>query len=124
MDIAAKRLTSVPNMNQPISKVAWKKHTKAITDAAVNVSNNSMKTTALEVKKYLGRNASYPRKDDLLEEITEVRVTVHGTCGSREFLSRQGLVDICPEETGKVIDVILKTNCFKTCSNIKSQWEH
>ena len=99
-------------------------HTKAITDAAVNVSNNSMKTTALEVKKYLGRNASYPRKDDLLEEITEVRVTVHGTCGSREFLSRQGLVDICPEETGKVIDVILKTNCFKTCSNIKSQWEH
>ena len=122
MDIAAKRLTSVPNMNKPISKVAWKKHTKAITDAAVNVSNNSMKTTALEVKKYLGRNASYTRKDDLLEEVTEVRVTVNGTWGSREFLSRQGLVDICPEETGKVIDVILKTNCFKTCSNIKSQW--
>ena len=28
-------------------------HTKAMTDAAVNVSNNSMKTAALEVKNIL-----------------------------------------------------------------------
>ena len=40
---------------------------------------------------------------------------------SREFLSCQGLVDICSEEIGKVIDVILKTNNFKTYSNIKAQ---
>ena len=43
--------TSVLNMTQPISKVAWKRHTKSITDAdtAVNVSNTSMKKAALEV---------------------------------------------------------------------------
>ena len=47
---AAKKLTSVLNMTQPISQIAWKRHTKAITDAAVNVSNNSMKKAAFEAK--------------------------------------------------------------------------
>ena len=58
MDTAAKRLTSVLNMTQPISKVAWKRHAKAITDAgtAVNVSNTSMKKAALEVTKCLVSN--------------------------------------------------------------------
>ena len=51
MDTAAKRLTSVLNMTRPISKVAWKKHPKAIRDTAVNVSNKSMKKATLEVKK-------------------------------------------------------------------------
>ena len=48
--IAPKKLTSVLNVTQPISNVAWKRDTKAITDAAVNVSKNSMKKAALEVK--------------------------------------------------------------------------
>ena len=48
---AAKELTSLLNMSQPISKAAWKRHTKTITDAAVNVSNNSMNKAALEVKR-------------------------------------------------------------------------
>ena len=58
MDTAAKRLTSVLNITQPISKVAWKRHTKSITDGdtAVNVSNSSMKKAALEVTKCLVSN--------------------------------------------------------------------
>ena len=44
---AAKKLTSVLNMTQSISKRAWKRQT----DVAVNVSNNSMKKAALEVKE-------------------------------------------------------------------------
>ena len=58
MDTAAKRLTSVLNITQPISKVAWKRHTKSITgaDTAVNVSNSSMKKAALEVTKCLVSN--------------------------------------------------------------------
>ena len=39
----------------------------------------------------------------------------------KEIMTCQGLVDICSEEIGKVIDVILKTNNFKTYSNIKAQ---
>ena len=111
----AKKLTSVLNMIQPISKVVWKRHTKAITDAAANVSNNSIEKAALDVKKYLVSNTSYTPKDDLLEEVTEVSVSVDGSWGSRGFSSRQGIVDICSEETGKVI------NEFITCSNIKTQ---
>ena len=80
-----------------------------------------MKKAALKVKKYLVSNTSYTCKDDLLEKVTEVSVSIGGSWGSRGFLSPQGLVDICSEETGKVIDVILKTNYFNTCSNIKAQ---
>ena len=118
---ADKKLTSVLNMTQPISKVSWKRHTKTITDATVNVTNNSMKKAALDVKKYLVSNTSYTPTDDLLEEVTEVSVSVDASWGSRRFSSRQGIVDICSEETGKVIDVILTTNYCKTCSNIKTQ---
>ena len=68
-------------------------------------------------KQYLASNTSYIHKDDLLE-VTGVSVSVDGSWGSREFLLCQGL--ICLEDTGKVV-VILKTNYFKTCSNIKAQ---
>ena len=36
-------------------------------------------------------------------------------------MSRQGIVDICSEDTGKIIYVILKTDYCKTCSNVKTQ---
>ena len=48
---AAKRLTSVLNMIQPIPKAAGKKHTEVIIDAPVNFSNNSMEKVTLEVRK-------------------------------------------------------------------------
>ena len=85
-------------MTQLISEVSWKRHTKAVTNAGVKVSNNTMKKAALEVKKYLVSNTSYTRKDNLLEEVAEVSVSVGGSWGSRGFLLRQGLVDICSEE--------------------------
>ena len=50
MDTVVKRLTSVQNITQPLSKIAWKRHTKAITNAAVNISNNSIKIATLDVK--------------------------------------------------------------------------
>ena len=78
---ATKKLTSILNMTQPVSKVAWKRHTKAITHAAVNVSNNSMEKLMLEVKKYLVSNTSYTPRDDLLQEVTEVSLSVDGFWG-------------------------------------------
>ena len=48
---AAKRLTSVLNVTQPIPKAAAKRHPEVIIDAAVNFSNNSMEKVTLEVRK-------------------------------------------------------------------------
>ena len=79
-----------------------------------------MKKVTLELKKYLVSNISYTPKDDLLE-VTEGSVSVDSSWCSREFSSRQGIVDICSEETEKVIDIILKTNYCKTCRYIKAQ---
>ena len=100
-------------MTQPISKVAWKKHIKAVTDEAVSASNNS--------KKYLVSNTSYTCKDELLEKVTEVSVSVDDSWGPRRFLLGQVLADTYSEETERVIDVTLKTNYFMAGSNIKAQ---
>ena len=81
---AGKKLTSILNMTQPISKVAWKRHTKAITDGTVNFSSNSMEKAMLEKKKYLVSNTSYSPRNDLLE-VTEVSVSVDSSWGFRGF---------------------------------------
>ena len=79
-----------------------------------------MKKGELELKN-IEPATLHTRKDNLLEEVTEVSVSADGSWHSRGFLLRHGLVNICSEETGKIIDVILKKNYFKTCSNIKAQ---
>ena len=68
-----------------------------------------MKKSELAEKNiYIVSNGSHTSKDDLLEEVTEVSASVDGSWDSTGFLLRQGLVDICSEETGKAINVILK----------------
>ena len=85
---AAKKITSILNMNKPISKVAWKKHMKAITEAAINVSNTSMNNAALEAEEYTLSTKYIPEGDALLsEDVTEVSVSVGGSWGSRGFSS-------------------------------------
>ena len=41
---AAKKLTSVLNMTEPISKAVWKRHTKAITDADLSIQQHFIHT--------------------------------------------------------------------------------
>ena len=106
-------LTSVLKMTQPISKISWTRHTKAITDATVSVGNNSLKKAALEVKKYLLRNTSFWLKDDLLEatKLSASVGTPEESRVSRHFFRKNW---------EQLIDIILKTTYFRLCSNIKA----
>ena len=84
-------MTSVLKMTQSISKISWTRHTKSITDAAVNLSNNSMKKAALEVKKYLLSNTTFSLKDDLLEA-TKVSTSVESRVSRQFFRKNWGLI--------------------------------
>ena len=115
---AAKKLTSALNMTQPISKTAWKRQTEALTDAAVNVSNNSMKKAALEVKETSSQQHFIHTQGWFVRRSHRSKQRCWWLLGLQRISSCQGIKDICSEETGKVIDIILKN---KTCSIIKAQ---
>ena len=40
-----------------------------------------------------------------------VGVSVDDSWGWRCWVSEQGIVDVCFEDTGKILDVILQTSC-------------
>ena len=46
-----------------------------------------------------------------------VGVRVDGSLGMTGWASEQGMVDICCEDTGKVLDVVLKISYCKVCKN-------
>ena len=52
-----------------------------------------------------------------------IGVSVDGSWGSRDWASKQGIVDVCFEDTRKVLDVILETSYFKVSKNLKHKKE-
>ena len=52
-----------------------------------------------------------------------IGVSVDGSWGSRGWISKQGIVDVCFDDTGKALDVILKTSYCKVCKNLKHKRE-
>ena len=46
-----------------------------------------------------------------------VGVRVDGSLGMTGWASEQGMVDICFEDAGKVLDVVLKISYCKVCKN-------
>ena len=54
-------------------------------------------------------------------EIPHIDVSVDGSWGSRGWSSWQVVVDICFQQTGKILDVILKTSLCSVCSTLKRE---
>ena len=48
-----------------------------------------------------------------------IGVGVDDSWGLRGWAQKQGIVDVCFEDTGKVLHVILKTSYCKVCKNLK-----
>ena len=51
-------------------------------------------------------------------DVDLVKAIVDGSWGKRGWSSRNGITDICFEETGKVLDVIHQTSYCKECSTM------
>ena len=84
-----------------------------------------MNKASIEAKEYLQRNGQIEvlSRTGLPGEIPQIDVSVDGSWASRGWSSRQGIFDICFEETGKVLDGILKTSLCSVCSSLKSTRE-
>ena len=52
-----------------------------------------------------------------------IGVSIDGSWGSRGWASKQGIVDVCFEHIGQVLDVILKTSYCKVSKNVKHKRE-
>ena len=121
----ATKITSVLNLDRPVSKKSWKNHTLSLTSFAEQQATQNMNKASIDAKEYLQRNGQIEvlSGTGLPEEIPQIDVSVDGSWGSRGWSSRQGIVDICFEETGKVLDIILKTSLCSVCSSLKSKRE-
>ena len=94
-------------------------------NVAEEVAEGSMKKATIGAKEYIAQNgvSEVPPEADLSKEKMIIVVSVDGAWGSRGWASKQGIADVCFEDTGKVLDVILKTSYCKVCKNLKHQRE-
>ena len=82
-----------------------------------------MKKAALEAKMYLkntGRITLDPLADIEKQNI-EIAVSVDGSQGSRGWTSQNGIVDVCFEGTGKVLDVTIKSAYCRQCLKMREK---
>ena len=84
-----------------------------------------MKKAAIGAKEYIVKNGAseVPPEADLSKKVMNIGVSFDGSWGSRDWASKQGIVDVCFEDTVKLLDVILKTSCCKVCKNLKHKRE-
>ena len=84
-----------------------------------------MNEASIEAKEYLHRNGQIEvlSGNGLPREIPQIDVNVDGSWGSRGWSSRQSIVEICFEEPGKVLDVILKSSLCSPCTSLRSRRE-
>ena len=82
-----------------------------------------MKKAALKAKMYLKNTGSitFDPLADIEKQNIEIAVSVDGSRGSRDWTSRNGIVDVCIEQTGKVLDVTIKSAFCRQCSKIKEK---
>ena len=120
---AALRLTSILNLDQPVTKKSWLNHMTTLWNVAEEVTEGSMKKGVTGAKEYIKNRASeVPPEVDLSKEEKNIGVSIDGSLGLRSWASKQGIVDVSFEDTGKILD-ILKTSYCKVCKNLKHKRE-
>ena len=82
-----------------------------------------MKKAALEAKTYLKNTGSitFDPLADREKQNIEIAASVDGSWGSPGQTSQNGIVDVCFEETGKVLDVTIKSAFCRQCSKMKGK---
>ena len=118
-----KKLITALNLNKPIIKKAWTKPTRPIAQNIKNLGEVYIKKAALEAKIYLKNTGSITVDPlaDIGKQNIEIAVSVDGSWGSRDWTAQNGIVDMCFEETGKVLDVTIKSAPSRQCSKMKGK---
>ena len=97
----------------------------ALCNTAEEATEGSVKKVAIGAKEYTVKNGTSEvlLEVDLSREKMNIGVSVDGSWGLRGWPSKQQIVDVCFENTGKVLDVIWKTSYGKVCKNLKHKRE-
>ena len=114
---SATKITSLLNLPTPINVRSRAEHTKKIFDQCQIFSERNMKDEAFNIKLHLCNTGQIEWVDDdeLRQQVVDVDVSLDGSWSTRGWSAREGIVDVCFEETGKVIDVILKLTKCDAC---------
>ena len=115
---AAKKILSLMDLQPPVHPTCWRRHTKVLTDVTEELLENNPKEEAFNVKQYrqtVGQIDSNIDEQTLRNQVIKINASVDGSCGTRGWSSRDGIVEIYFEETGKVLDVIIKSSKCRQC---------
>ena len=82
-----------------------------------------MKKATSEAKMYLKSTGSITIDPlgDIEKQNIEIAVSADGSWGSRCQNSQNGIVDVCFGETGKVLDVTIKSTSCRQCTKMKGK---
>ena len=82
-----------------------------------------MKKAALEAKMYYKNTGSITLDPsaDMVKQNIEIAVSADGSRDSRGWTSQNEIVDVCFEETCKVLDVTIKSAFYRQCSKMKEK---
>ena len=118
-----KNLTALLNLDKPIRKKGWTKHTRSTTQNTKNLGDIYMKKAALEAKMYYKNTGSITLDPsaDMVKQNIEIAVSADGSWDSRGWTSQNEIVDVCFEETCKVLDVTIKSAFYRQCSKMKEK---
>lgn len=122
----SKKIVLLMNLQPPVHPTCWRRHTEVLTDVTEELFENNLKEEAFIVKRYLktvGQIDSNIDKQTLRNQVIKISASADGSLGTREWLSRIGIVAICFEEAGKVLVVIIKSSKCRQCS-IKTNEKH
>ena len=114
---AAKKCTSLMNLHTPISFQHWRKHTKALSDVTEVLLEKNLQIEVLNCKTFLRDTGQIEYLDDqqLTKTAIETNVSIDSPWKTRGWTSKDGIADVCFDQTGKVLDVIYKTSNCQQC---------
>ena len=121
---AAKRVLSVLNLPPPMNKDSWSNHTMALEQIANELLDEELKNAANEVKRFLqgereDTNIAETSEDQLADVVVNARASIDGSWNQQGWSARDGVVAIISIGTGKVLDVIFRSNSCATCEQMK-----
>ena len=72
-------------------------------NVAEEIAEGTMKKATIAAKEYMVKNGvlEVPPEADLSKKKMNIGVSVDGSWGSRGWAPKQGIVDVCFEDTGK-----------------------
>ena len=113
----ALKVTSIMNLSKPINANSWKEHVKALSSNCEHLIEENLKKDAVVAKSYTqAQTQLISQTPDKPDTPAEKATRFEGSRNTRGWSAKDGIVDVCFKETGKVIDVVIK---ISDCA----QWE-